>query len=154
IVAINNVGGLVEQINLRTIVLRDAEGAVHVYPNGSITTLVNRSKEFAFYVIDLAVPYNADPDSVAAILRDVGAELQKDPKFAPSVLEPLQILGVDAFADWSMVMKMRIKTIPLKQWEVGRELRKRIHHALAEHQIAVPYPGQVPAREKSDSSGT
>ena len=154
VVAINNVGGLVEQLNLRTIVLRDFEGSVHVYPNGAINTLVNRSKDFAFYVIDLAIPYDADPDRVAAILRDVGAELQQDPKFGPSVLEPLQILGVDAFNDWSVIMKMRIKTVPLKQWEVGRELRKRIHHALAEHHIPVPYPGQVARREKDASAGS
>jgi small-conductance mechanosensitive channel len=152
-VTINGVGGLIEEINLRTVVLRDGEGAVHVYPNGSITTLANRSKEFSYYVIDLPIPYAADPDSVAAILRGVGEELQRDPQFAPFILEPLQILGVDSFADWSMVIKMRIKTTPLKQWDVGRELRKRIRRSLAKHHIDVPYPGRLPPREENGPAG-
>ena len=125
-VTINNVGGLVEVINLRTIVLRDVEGAVHVFPNGAITTLANRSKDFSYYVIDLPVPYGSDPDAITGLLQAVGDELQQDRHFGAFILEPLQVLGVDAFADWSMVMKMRIKTVPQRQWEVGRELRKRI----------------------------
>jgi moderate conductance mechanosensitive channel len=152
-VTINGVGGLVEVINLRTIILRDGEGAVHVYPNGSITTLANRSKDFSYYVIDLPIPYGADPDAVTSILRTVGEELQRDRQFGPFILEPLQIFGVDSFADWSVVMKMRIKTTPLKQWEVGRELRKRIRRALAEHHIEVPYPGRLPPPEESGRGG-
>ena len=98
VAAINGTGGLVEAINLRTIVLRDAEGTVHVFPNGAITTLANRSKDFSYYVIDLGISYREDPDRVAAVLREIGAELQADPAFGPLILEPIEILGVDAFA--------------------------------------------------------
>jgi small-conductance mechanosensitive channel len=148
VAAINGVGGLIEQINLRTIVLRDSEGTVHVFPNGSINTLANRSKDFSYYVIDLGVSYRDDPDRVAAILRDVGADLQRDPQFGPFILEPLEVLGIDAFADWSIQLKLRIKTVPLKQWDVGRELRKRIRRALDQHGMEIPFPGRiVPVRD-------
>jgi moderate conductance mechanosensitive channel len=140
VAAINGTGGLVEQINMRTIVLRDEEGAVHVFPNGAITTLANRSKDFSYYVITVALPYQEDTDRVVDLLKQVGAEMQQDPQFGSFILEPIEIFGVDAFNDWSMQLKLRIKTIPLKQWEVGRELRKRIRRVLAEHGVQVPYP--------------
>jgi moderate conductance mechanosensitive channel len=141
--AINGTAGLVEAINLRTIVLRDLEGAVHVFPNGAINTLANRSKNFSYYVIDLAVSYYDDTDRVAATLREVGAELQRDPAFGSSILEPIEVLGIDGFGDWSARMKLRIKTVPLKQWDVGRELRRRILKAFVQQGFSIPFP--VPA---------
>ena len=79
VAAINGVGGVVEAINLRTIVLRDAEGAVHVFPNGAINTLANRTKDFSFYVIDVNVLYNQDVDRVIEVLRATGQEFEQDP---------------------------------------------------------------------------
>jgi small-conductance mechanosensitive channel len=149
VAAINGTGGLVEEINLRTVVLRDQEGAVHVFPNGAINTLSNRSKDFSYYVIDLPISYREDPDRVASILRNVGAELQKDPQYGPFILEPIEILGLDAFADWWATIKLRIKTVPLKQWEVGRELRRRIKKALDENGIAIPSPTPMVAATQS-----
>ena len=143
VVAINGVGGLVEGLNLRTIVLRDAEGTVHVFPNGSITSLANRSKDFSYYVIDLPISYQEDPDRVTAVLRQIGAALQADSRFGPFILEPIEVLGVDAFAMWSLQLKVRIKTVPLKQWEVGRELRKRIKKTFDEHGIEMTFPERV-----------
>jgi small-conductance mechanosensitive channel len=141
--AINGTGGLVEEINLRTIVLRDQEGTVHVFPNGAITTLANRSKDFSYYVMDIGISYREDPDRVADILREVGAGLQQDPQFGPWILEPIEVLGVDAFADWSVQLKVRIKTVPQKQWDVGRELRKRVRRAFGQHGIEIPYPERI-----------
>lgn len=143
VAAINGTGGLVEQINLRTIVLRDLEGTVHVFPNGAINTLANRSKEFAFAVLDIGISFRDDPDRVVAVLREIGAELQQDPHFGPSILEPLEVLGVDAFGDWAVKLKVRIKTIPLKQWEIGREFRRRIRYAFERHGIEFPFPERV-----------
>lgn len=140
VAAINGQGGLVEAINLRTIVLRDFDGTVHTFPNGAITTLANRSKDFSFYVIEVGIPYGEDPDRVIAVLQDVGERLQAEDRFAPLILAPIEVVGVDGFADWAVMIKMRIKTIPLKQWEVGRELRKRILRAFGEHGIDIPFP--------------
>ena len=141
--AINGTDGVVEAINLRTIVLRDIEGTVHVFPNGAINTLANRSKDFSYYVVDLSVSYYDDTDRVAATVRDVGASLQTDPAFGSSILAPIEILGVDAFGEWAVTMKARIKTVPLKQWEVGRELRRRLIKAFERNGFAIPFP--VPA---------
>ena len=139
--AINGTPGLVEAINLRTIVLRDIEGTVHVFPNGAINTLANRSKDYSYYVIDLAVSYYDDSDRVAEVLREVAAELQSDPAFGPSILEPIEILGIDAFTEWAARLKARIKTVPLKQWEVGRELRRRIVQGVPTARLRDSVPG-------------
>lgn len=137
---INGTDGLVEQINLRTIVLRDLRGTVHVFANGAITTLANHSKDFSHYVIDLNISYKEDPDRVSDVVREVDSELRHSPDFAPLILEPAQIHGVVGFADWSMQLRIRLKTVPQKQWNVGREFRKRLRRALNRHGIEVPYP--------------
>jgi small conductance mechanosensitive channel len=89
------------------------------------------------------VSYYDDTDRIAAAVREVGAALQADPSFGPVILAPIEVLGVDAFSDWSVKMKARIKTVPLKQWEVGRELRRRIIKAFEQRGFAIPVP--VPA---------
>ena len=138
VATINGTGGLVEAINLRTIVLRDATGTVHVFPNGSIERLSNLTKDFSYYVIDVGVGHNTDPDDIAEVLRQIGRELQSDARFGPNILEPLEILGVDSFEDTGVNLKTRIKTLPLKQWEVGRELRRRITKTFGARGIEVP----------------
>jgi small conductance mechanosensitive channel len=130
----------VEELNLRTIVLRDMEGAVHVFPNGEVKTLANKTKDYSYYVIDIGVEYGEDIDRVAAALRDAARSVQEDPAFKPHILEPLEILGVDAFEASQITLKARIKTVPLKQWEVGRELRKRVAHVFGERGISIPFP--------------
>ena len=139
VAAINGTGGMVEELNLRTIVLRDVEGTVHVFPNGAITTLANRSKDFSFYVIDLPIAYREDPDRVAALVRRVGAELQADPAYAPFILAPVEVFGVDAFTEKAVLLKLRIKTVPLKQWDVGRELRRRLKQLMDEEGIVLAF---------------
>jgi small conductance mechanosensitive channel len=140
VVSINGTGGLVEAIRLRTLTLRDLHGTVHVFPNGSITTLSNLSKDFSFAVLDVGVAYKEDTDRVAEVLRRVGAELQEDAEFAPIILEPLEVLGVDQFGDSAVVIRVRMKTLPLKQWAVGRELRRRIKKAFDREGIEIPFP--------------
>jgi small conductance mechanosensitive channel len=140
---INGTGGVVEAINLRTIVLRDSEGVVHVFQNGAINTLANRTKDYSYYVIDLNVLYERDVDRVIEVLRGVGREMQEDPGFRDFILAPLEIWGVDAFLETKLTIKLRIKTVPLKQWDVGRELRRRIKRALEENNLPLT-PTAVP----------
>lgn len=140
VATINDTGGLVEAINLRTIVLRDLEGVVHIFPNGAIERLANRTKDFSYYVVDVGVAYKEDTDEVVAVLQEVGAELADDPGYRWSILEPLEVLGVDGFGDSQVTIKIRIKTVPLKQWEVGRELRRRIKKAFDARRIEIPFP--------------
>ena len=150
---VNGIGGTIESVNLRTITLRDGEGTVHTFQNGAIATLANRSKDYAYYVIDVNVLYEQNTDQVVAVLKDVGAELAGDPGFKDYILEPLEVLGVDAFLDAKVTIKIRIKTKPLKQWDVGRELRRRIMIALERNNIAMqPSPMQVLLRPVKDKT--
>jgi small conductance mechanosensitive channel len=140
VAVINGKSGLVEAIRLRTIVLRDFDGTVHVIPNGAITELSNRTKDYSYYVIELGVAYKEDVDRVMGTLREIGNQLESDADFRDWILEPLEVVGVDAFADSAVVIKMRIKTVPRQQWVVGRELRRRIKKTFDERGIEIPFP--------------
>ena len=144
VVNINGTGGLVEEINLRTIVLRDGDGAVHVFPNGSIERLSNRTKDYAFAVVDVGVPYTENVDQVMALLREIGAALASDPKFGANVLEPVEVLGIDSFEDVRLVIRVRMKTVPLKQWDISREFRRRIAITFAERGIVLQARSPLP----------
>jgi small conductance mechanosensitive channel len=140
VAVVNTIGGMVEQINLRTIVLRDLEGAVHVIPNGEIKTLSNKTKDYSYYIVSLAVEYGEDTDRVVEAVRKAATELAADPAYGPSILEPIEVLGVDDFKESSVTLKFRIKTVPVKQWEVGRELRRRIKKLFDAEKIRLPFP--------------
>ena len=145
---VNGIDGSVEEINLRTIVLRDLEGTLHYIANGEIRTLGNKSKDFSYYVIDIAAGYDDNTDRMVDVVRDVGRELMQDPEYAGSILEPLEILGVDAFKATEVTLRFRIKTLPLRQGEVGRELRRRIRKAFAANGIVVPGPSMTVTLKK------
>lgn len=140
VAVINGTAGLVEEINLRTIVLRDLEGTMHVFPNGTIESLANKSKGWSRYVIDVGVAYKEDVDNVMKTLEEIGNSMMHDIVFRDLILEPLEILGVDNFGSSEIVIKCMIKTQPLKQWDVGRELRRRIKIKFDEEGIEIPFP--------------
>jgi len=135
VVSINGTGGLVEAINLRTTILRDEEGTVYIFPNGNINTLANRSMQFSYYVVNLPLAYGVDTDKATAVMVDVANGLQNDDAFSPFILAPLEVIGVDAFEQNAVRVKVRIKTAPLKQWYVGHEFRRRLYKAFGEHDI-------------------
>jgi moderate conductance mechanosensitive channel len=140
VAVINGTGGLVERINFRTIVLRDQKGTVHVFPNGTITTLSNLTQEWSAYVFDLGVAYKENTDAVVEVIREVFAGMRKDETYGPLIIEEPEIFGVDAFADSAVVIKGRIKTRPIRQWMVGREFLRRIKLAFDERGIEIPFP--------------
>lgn len=140
IAIINGKTGLVEAIRLRTIVLRGQDGTMHVIPNGAINELSNLTKDYSYSVIDVGVAYKEDVDKVMAVLKEVGTELQQDANYAQRILEPLEVLGVDALADSAVVIRIRIKTLPVEQFDIGRELRRRIKKAFDARGIEIPYP--------------
>jgi moderate conductance mechanosensitive channel len=137
---INGTGGLVEQINLRTTVLRGQDGTVHIFPNGSIKTLSNMTHGFSYYVFDIGVAYKEDTDRVAEVVKGIADELMKEEPYRRMVLEPLEIIGVDKFADSAVILKARIKTAPIQQWTVGREMNRRIKKKFDELGIEIPFP--------------
>jgi len=139
---INGTGGLVEAITFRIIVLRDLAGVVHVFPNGTITTLSNMTKVWSAFVIDVEVAYREDTDRVVEVMRRVAEELRLDPMFRDKILEPMEIFGVDRFAESSVVIKARMKTRPIEQWNVEREYRRRLKKAFDTEGIEIPFPHQ------------
>jgi small-conductance mechanosensitive channel len=138
--SINGIGGAVEAINLRTTVLRDEEGTVHVIPNGAITTLANKSLHFSYYVVNLPLAYGEDTDAVTALLADIADEMRGEDAYTPFMLEPMEVIGVDAFEVNGVRLKVRIKTAPQKQWFIGREFRRRINKTLRERGIEMWSP--------------
>jgi small-conductance mechanosensitive channel len=130
-------------VNLRTIVLRDEAGTVHIFPNGEVKTLANMSKDFAHYVVTVALGYDADVDRAVDAMQHAAAGLMNDMEYRPHILAPLEVYGVDAFEQGQLLIKARIKTVPQKQWLVGRELRKRILRVFSERKIQMAAPQVV-----------
>jgi small conductance mechanosensitive channel len=140
VVNIGGFGGLVEEMTLRTIRLRDFDGTLHVFPYSEAQVVHNLTKTFSYYVFNLQISYESDIDQATEVMRRTGEELKADPAFADMILEPIEVVGVDALADSGVVVKARIKTLPSKQWSVGREYNRRIKQAFDANGIEIPYP--------------
>ena len=137
---VNGTGGLVEHVGMRTIILRDVSGVVHVFQNGKINTLSNMTKKWSGMVFDIGVAYKEDTDEVVEIIHQVAEELQTDPDFKNKILEPLEVFGVDKFGDSAVNIKARFKTKPIEQWSVGREFNRRLKKAFDKQGIEIPFP--------------
>jgi small conductance mechanosensitive channel len=137
---INGTGGLVENIGLRTISLRDFSGTVHIFQNGKISSLSNMTKDWSAMVFDIGVAYKENVDQVMEIMKQVGDELQNDENFGPSIIEPIEVFGLDSFGDSALVIKARLKTKPIQQWTIGREYRRRLKIAFDAQNIEIPFP--------------
>jgi small conductance mechanosensitive channel len=140
VVTLDGHGGLVEAMSIRTIRLRDLEGNVHTVPFSQVGTVLNRTKEFSYYLMDVGVAYREDVDEVIAVLRQLLEELREDATYGPNILEPLEVLGVDRFDDSAVIVRARIKTLPIKQWFVGREFNRRMKKRFDELGIEIPFP--------------
>ena len=132
--------GVVEEVTLRNTVLRDNEGNVHYIPNGEITVVTNKSRGYAFALIDVGVAYREDLDEVYAVIRATGAELRADPETGPKILEDIEIQGVQDWADSAVIVRCRIKTVAMEQWAVRRIFLARLKKAFDMHNIEIPYP--------------
>jgi len=140
VAVINGTGGLVEAINFRTTVLRDLAGIVHFFPNGTITTLSNMTTEWSAYVVDIGVAYKENTDEVIEVIREVADGLMADEDMKNLILEPPEIFGVDKLDNSAVIIKGRIKTLPIQQWTVGREFLRRIKLSFDEKNIEIPFP--------------
>ena len=140
VAVINGTSGLVEKIELRTITLRDFNGTVHIFQNGKVNTLSNMTKEWSAIVFDIGVAYKEDINNVIEIMKNVGGEMQADPEFSDKILEPIEVFGLDKFDNSALIVKARIKTLPIQQWTVGREYRKRLKYAFDKANVEIPFP--------------
>ena len=140
VVTVAGIGGLVEDMSIRSIRLRDLSGNVHTVPFSSVGTVTNMTKDFSYYLLDIAVDYGQDTDHVAEVCTEIVEGLRADPILGPDILEPLEILGVDQIGNSSAILKARIKTRPIKQWAIGREFNRRMIKRFKEAGIGFPFP--------------
>jgi small-conductance mechanosensitive channel len=140
VVQISGVGGLVEKVSLRLIVLRDLAGNVHYIRNGQVSDVTNMTKGYSQYVFDIGIAYRENVDEVMEVIKQVGEDLRSDPNFKDDILDALEILGLDSFAASSVVIKARIKTKPIQQWRIGREFNRRLKNKFDELNIEIPFP--------------
>lgn len=140
VAAINGVSGKVERIDLRTITLRDLSGTIHVFQNGKIDTLANMTKDWSAMVFNIGVAYKENMDQVLKVIERVGNELQQDKDFTHKFIAPIEIFGVNEFADSSVIIQARIKTITSEQWAVRRAFNKRLKLAFDKEGIEIPFP--------------
>ena len=140
VVRIADKSGLVEDVTLRFVRLRDYEGNVHFIPNSLITTVTNMSRGFGNAVVDVGIAYREDVDEAFAVMREVGAAMRADEAFGKKILADLEIAGVERLDDSAVVLRCRIKSLPLAQWYVRREFLRRLKKAFDARGIEIPYP--------------
>lgn len=143
VITVNNLSGQVEALTLRYTALRTLDGAYVVIPNGEIRIVQNLSRDWARAVIDVALTPEEDVDRVVAVLQSLLTNLPSDPELGPLVLEPGEVFGVEAIGPQQATVRLAVKTRPLEQWRVARELRRRILVALREAGVSAPYPRTV-----------
>jgi len=140
-----NVGtfvGLVENLNLRITQLRDSEGRLITIPNGEIKTVANLSSRWSRADLNIPVAYNTDIDEALKLINSIGLGMDSEAQWQDKILEPPQVLGVEQFSDRGLMIRVWIKTQPLKQWEVAREYRRRVKIAFDKAGIDIPVPQQ------------
>ncbi|MDD5495649.1 MAG: mechanosensitive ion channel [Candidatus Omnitrophica bacterium] len=140
VIKVGEYSGLVEDVNLRTTTLRDLEGRAIIIPNGEIKTVVNFTKEYAQALFDIGIAYKEDVDRVIGVIKDIGKGMRQDPYFGRLILDDLEMFGVDNFTDSAVIIKFRIKTLPIRQWEVSREFKRRLKNRFDELGIEIPFP--------------
>ena len=137
VVRIDNLSGTVEELTLRTTVLRGVDGAIHVFSNGSINNFSNLTRTYAFHVIELPISLDDDADLAMTVIRDVASTLTRDAEIGPLILEPVEIFGVEKFTEQGVTVRARIKTLPSQQWKVGREFNRRLKTACESQGITI-----------------
>jgi small conductance mechanosensitive channel len=143
VVRIGEISGQVERISLRMTVLRDLEGQAHFIPHGQITTVSNLTHSWSRAVLTVAVSYRENVDRVIDELIALTREMRDDPQFGRLITEDVNMLGVDELGESSVSIKFFLKTRPLQQWPVKRELLRRIKNRFDEMGIEIPFPQRM-----------
>jgi small conductance mechanosensitive channel len=140
VIKVGDRAGLVESVSIRNVRLRDLAGTVHTLPFSTIDTISNLTKDFSFHVFDIGVAYREDVDQVIEVIHEVGKAMREDEYFGALITDQVEVFGLDRFDDSAVVVKGRIKTLPIKQWEVGREFNRRIKQRFDALDIEIPFP--------------
>ncbi|MCU0889688.1 MAG: mechanosensitive ion channel, partial [Rubritepida sp.] len=152
VITVGGLSGTVEQLSIRSIKLRALDGSVHIVPFSAVTTVTNQTRDFAFAVADLTLDYSADTDEAVMMLRQLGEELREDEAWAPQLLAPLEVMGVERIQEGAVVVRARIMTPPTRRWAVARELNRRMKQRadalgipLFDSRARSPAPSATPA---------
>ena len=153
VVEVAGKGGLVEEVTLRYVRLRDMDGHVHYVPNGEIKLVTNRTRGYATPVVDVPIAYDQDPDAALRLMRETAAELRADPQWSERIVDDLEVIGMERWGDSSVVLRARFRVIPpIQQWNVKREYLRRLKQAFDARGIEIPFPQltiHAPFLEKS-----
>ncbi|MBM3506427.1 MAG: mechanosensitive ion channel [Alphaproteobacteria bacterium] len=136
--------GVVESMTIRTVRLRDTDGTVYTIPFSSVAMIENLTKDFSYAVVDVRVAYNQDYERVVAVLKDIGHELKSDARLGRGMLGPIEIMGLEEITDTALVVRVRIKTRPQRQWELRREFNRRVKLRFDREGIEFPFPRAAP----------
>ena len=154
VVEVAGKGGLVEEVTLRFVRLRDFDGHVHYVPNGEIKVVTNRTRGFAQAVIEVGIAYRNDPDEAFAAMREVAEAMRAEPDWARRIAEPLEVIGVERWADSAVILRARLKVAPpLEQWSVRREFLKRLKRAFDARGIEIPFPHLTVYADQAKDAG-
>ncbi len=140
VVQVGGHAGVVEAMSIRSLRLRDLSGNLHTLPFSNVDTVTNMTKDFSYYLMEVRVSYREDTDEVVEVLNAISAELREDEEYGPSILEAIEVLGVDGFSDSAVIIKARLKTKPIMQWWVGREFNRRMKKRFNALGIEMPFP--------------
>lgn len=143
VVEIAGKSGLVEEVSLRKVMLRDYDGSVHYVSNGLITTVTNRSTALSFALIDVGIAYRSNIDQAMDVMRRVAGELRAEAAFADRIIQDIEIAGVESLAESAIILRSRIRTLPLAQRDVRRAFLKRIKEAFEAEGIEIPFPNRT-----------
>ncbi len=142
-VEIAGVKGIVEKTDIKLIRLRDTKGRVHYIRNGMVDIVTNYTRDFSYYMFEISVAYKENINYVMRVIKELGEEFLRDSDLKEYILSPLEILGLDEFDDSAIIIKARYKTIPLKQWDIGRAFNLKIKEKFDELGIEIPFPQRV-----------
>jgi moderate conductance mechanosensitive channel len=140
VIRVKDLSGRVEKMTLRIVVMRDVHGVVHIVPNGEITSVSNLTRAFSRAVMEIGVAYRENVDRVMEVMRDVGREMWEDTEWRPLLTEEIAVPGIESFGDSAVNIRVMATTVPLKQWDVARELRRRIKNRFDAEGIEIPFP--------------
>jgi len=140
VVQIAGIGGQVEEVTLRYVRLRDFEGHVHFVPNGEIKIVTNRTRDYAQSLIEVGVAYREDADEALQVMREVGRGMRAEPDWSARILDEVEIIGVERWADSAVILRCRMKVVGIEQWSVRREFLRRLKIAYDARGIEIPFP--------------
>ncbi len=143
VIQVGQYSGAVERVDLRKTVLRNAQGAAIVIPNGEVRIVTNLTKEWSRVVMNVGIPYEEDVDRAIEVLQRVAEEVAADEELSKQILEPPEVLGVEAMDEQKVTIQLWVKTLPAKQWAVSRAMRMLVKKRFDEAGIGSPYPHQV-----------